>query len=497
MPFISLCGNLAWFLSELQYSSALGKGMDGVIACDFVHSSTGVVQCTFTAETPLACQMSQTAGSTGQPDSHSDMYGKVVLDLQSAVLPPRVEHDSFQSRISCGVDRDMLELLLAGHRLDQLCRDIRPTPDMHEHAHIVLQNTPFWDGESDFCKVAVYTDGSFKVGHDVVAYAVVVLLQVQEHWQIAGFISGVLETSDPAVGVQANAHVAELCGMIHARLIQIAVGSGVQLEICYDCMSACQVMCLGSPKGSPIDNLAASIAASIDALCFHQGIRSTWSHVAGHSGHPWNEVVDFLARRQLHAAISGHVIPFDLVKGLLTEGYMAWLWMAVAAEASPACWPRANADGSFSSATSAQRRSVKQESPQQGFQCQHVFHIKAVTYNTLTLRAAGQAECLEQHFGNNGCCILGLQECRQRLDGVEHGSHFVKVCVPGPQRARWVSDLAVQACTSWSRLRWECPEMAHGHLCHTSFGPQVPCRLRNGRQRPVRDYRCPCAHCFF
>ena len=465
--FYSLCENLAWFMSAPENFPATGHAEDDGITCGCVHSPMSVVQCTVTTGAPLACQMSQLAGSTGQPGSRSDMSGKVVLDLQRAVLPPQREHDSRPSRLSCGVDRDMLELLLEGHKLDQLRRDIRPTPNMHENAQVALQHTPFWDGQSEFCRVAVYTDGSFAIGHDVVAYAVIVLLQVKEQWQIAGFMSGALETADPTINVQANAHVAELCGMIHARLINIAVGSGVQFEICYDCMSACQVMCLGSPRGSPIDNLA----ASIDALCFHQGIQSAWSHVAGHSGHPWNEVVDFLARHQLHAAINGHVIPSDLVKSLLTEGYMAWLWMAVAAEASPACWPSLNADGSFSSATSAQRSSVKHESPQQGSKCQHIFHIKAVTYNTLTLQAAGQVECLEQHFGNNGCCILGLQECRQRLGGVEHGSHFVKFASPALNRQGgcqiWLSKTAHPGVDSDGNvLKWRIDTFVTHHSDH-------------------------------
>ena len=171
----------------------------------------------------------------------------------------------------------------------------------------------------------------------------------------------------------------------------------------------------GSPKGSPIDKLA----ASIDALCFLQGIEPTWRHVSGHSGHPWNEVADYLARQQLKETIGGRAIAHDLVRGMLREEYMQWLWMAVAASEEPACWPVAQADGSFSSSIPLPRHHVSPEVPKPETMCQHVFHIRAVTYNTLSLRAAGQSECLEQHFGNNGCCVLGLQECRQDHDSVE------------------------------------------------------------------------------
>ena len=424
--FHRLCGELVWFFEAIKSPQAGKTGTGRQDVPWSLHSPQVHVQCTASSAVHLACQISQTAGSTGQPALLGDASGKVKLDLCSVVpLPPSQQPN--QSRLVCGVDNDMFETLLDGHRLEQLCCDLVPESDMHTHAQLALQTTPRWNGQDAFSKVALFTDGSFKEGHDAIAYAVVVLLQVCDQWHFAGFVSGAVDSSQPSVDFQANAHVAELCGMIHARLIHLAIGADVQLEICYDCISACQVMCLGSHKACPV----ARVAASVDAICFLQGIQSAWTHVAGHSGHPWNEVVDFVARQRLKEAISGVPIPEDLVQSMLGEGYMNWLWMALAAKASPACWPAAHVDGSFSSAVKSRHESsCNQTASTPVLPCQHAFHICAVTYNTLSLRVAGQSECLEQHFGQTGCCVLGLQECRQSNDKVEHGSHFFKFASP-------------------------------------------------------------------
>ena len=465
--FHCLCGELAWFLRDLAHRPV--NECDGHVASPVwsVHSRGCCVQCTDQPDMHLACQMSQTVGTTEQPSSQSGSLERVTLELQSALPSSCLVSNVGQSFLSCGVDRDMLDLLVERHRLDQLCQDLFPTPDMHEHAQLALRSTPAWNKVDAFSRVALFTDGSFKEGHPLVAHSVVGLVQVDGQWQFAGYLSGAVDTSDPATPLRANAHVAELCGMIHARLIHIAVGDQSPLEICYDCMSACQVMCLGSPKGSPIDNLA----ASLEAICFLRGIQPVWSHVAGHSGHPWNEVADCLAKRQLHAVIGGQEVASDLVQDMLREGYMKWLWLALASSASPACWPSAQDDGSFSSGASSRNKCHQPEVRRPEVLCQRVFNIRVVTYNTLSMRVNGQAECLEQHFGNNGCCILGLQECRQAHEGLEHGSHFFKLASP-PLHGQggcqiWLSKFAHPGVdASGNPLKWQSETFVKHHASH-------------------------------
>ena len=424
--FYRLCGELAWFFSTdgcWPWRDNVGNADHAV---PHVHSSQSCVQCKCQAEVSVACQMSQTVGPTERPCPQSFANAKVTIELASVVEPPAVQTDCGQSRISCGVDSAMLALLVEGHQLTQLCQQVELASNMHEHARCALRTTPVWNRVDAFSRIALFTDGSFKEGHELVAYAVVALLEVNGQWQFAGFLSGAIETSDPAIAMQANAHIAELCGMIHARLAHIAAGSLVPVEICYDCMSACQVMCFGSPKGSPIDRLV----STVDAVCLLQGLQPTWSHVTGHSGHPWNEVADHIARLQLMTAIRCPQAANDPIKGMLSEGYMKWLWLAIAADATPECWPVAHGDGSYHASVFSKGRQQGCALPQQELLSQHAFSIRAATYNTLSPRVAGQTECLEQHFGNSGCCILGLQECRQPSEGLEHGSHFFKFASP-------------------------------------------------------------------
>ena len=424
--FYRLCGELVWFFDALQSSDTAGLPDCRRSSTLSVHSHLGHVQCTDSSSIHLACQISQAAGSTGQPDFPNTPPGQVKLNLCSAVPSPCSLQAPVQSRLSCGVDSDMLEFLLDGHRLEQIHCGLEPLPGMHEHARLALQTVPRWNGKDVFSRAVLFTDGSFQEGYDLIAYAVAVLLRVHDQWHFAGYVAGVVDTSSPAVKVQANAHVAELCGMIHARLIHMAMGYDTQLEICYDCVSACQIMCLGSSKSCPVAN----IAASIEAICFLHGCQSSWTHVAGHSGHPWNEVVDFIARQHLKDAINGSAFAEDLVQSMLGEGYMHWLWMAVAAKSYPTSWPVAHSDGSFRSSHKLPERAFQPVMSPTEAQCQHVFRIRAVTYNTLSLCAAGQSECLEQHFGNDGCSILGLQECRQGSDSIEQGNFFFKIASP-------------------------------------------------------------------
>ena len=300
--FHCLCGELVWFFKDMQRKRSRECNVFATVSNLSVHSQPSDVQCTGHSDPHLACQMLQTEEPTEQPSFQSFATGRVVLELQTVVPPPCHVPQDHQSWLSCGVDHDMIELLLEGHRLDQLRQALVPSPDMHEHAQTALRTTPFWNRVDAFSGVALFTDGSFKEGHELVAHSVVGLVQVNEQWQLAGFISGAVDTSDPELSVPANAHVAELCGMIHARLIHLTVEGRIPLEICYDCMSASQVMRLGSPKGSSIDHLV----ASVEAICFLRGLQPTWTHVVGHSGHPWNEVADHLARRQLNAVACGH-----------------------------------------------------------------------------------------------------------------------------------------------------------------------------------------------
>ena len=150
---------------------------------------------------------------------------------------------------------------------------------------------------------------------------------------------------------------------------------------------------------------------------------------------------------------------------------MKWLWLALASEEVPECWPSAHADGSFSSDVLSRHRRDKPEGQPNEVPCRHVFNIRAVTYNTLSLRVAGQVECLEQHFGNRGCCILGLQECRQGHEGLEHGSHFFKFASHSLQGQGgcqiWLSKITHPGVDAFGNpLRWQSDTFVKHHSDH-------------------------------
>ena len=349
-------------------------------------------------------------------------HDRPVLSLAS-LIGQADAHES--ATLRCGVEPDMLALLIEGHSFPYLRRDFVQCPGLHKHAQLALQTTPQWDSTCSFSQLVLYTDGSFKPQHDAVGYAVVALVEVQGQWQFAGVFSGAVSFHYDDDGVEANAHTAELCGMIHARLIHVACSPHGRTTIRYDCESACQVMKNASSKGSPLNRLASSIAA----ICFQLCIATEWQHVAGHSGDPWNELADFIAKQSLDEHLNRGSPVNDAISDLLKDDSVSWLWVALAARQQPASWPKTSQEGHFvSNAVTTDQCLVGplDIGTPDASGVQHPISIRVITYNTLSLEVSGQIECLEEHFGHQAAHIVGLQECRQHKTKAGHGNHFFR-----------------------------------------------------------------------
>ena len=350
------------------------------------------------------------SNSTVRTSQPSDIAARQILRLQDLV---RDEKD--------GVEYEMLETLFDGHDIRHLDRSVVHSEGLHEHTRMALNLIPVWDTTTPISRVVLYTDGSFKPGIAAVGYAVVALVEVDASWHFAGHYAGAVSATQLGDAVSISAHTAELCGMIHARLINACAGQ-VSCQIRYDCQSAAQIMRFASSTWAPLDR----VSSWLDAICIKLGIVADWEYVAGHHGDPWNEFADHLAKRQLQQWASESHPKHDIIAGMLHEGWAPWLWISIASRHNPSSWPTPCADGSFINtvrSTSASAAPLLQH-PQTP-QAKANFRFRVVTYNTLSLKVPGQTECLDEHFGRT-CSILGLQETRLEHAGVEHGNHFIR-----------------------------------------------------------------------
>ena len=418
--FRRLCGDIADFLHDL--SALMGDATGPSAAKHNAHA--GVFHCECKAGEmlePASVSTSQ-SGYTGVPVPAELEHNSQVLCLDRLLRPT---HASHRTELRCGVETDMLALLAEGHSLWQLHQHVVQGPGLHEHTRVALQLTPVWDRVCQFSQVVLYTDGSYRPGVEAVGYAIVALVEVHGQWQFAGYYAGAVSFGPDDLGMPACAHIAELCGMIHARLIHIADSLCLPVTIRYDCESACQVMQCASPKGTPMGDIASHVAA----ICIQLRLEAAWQHVGGHTGDPWNELVDHLAKQCLAHHVRQDVPERDTVNEMLNGEWFPWMWMAIAAQSKPQCWPEASPEGHFISDTNTADRcqiGPFESAAQSGAAIQHALLINIATYNTLSLAVPGQIECLEEHFGRQGCHILGLQECRQDTKQVAQGNLFLR-----------------------------------------------------------------------
>ena len=412
------------------------------------------VQCIGSMRSASACTDSHFAQSEKIP---SDGCARWTVSLNELINgEPSHPEGPFVCQLQSGADTSMLDIICEGHYLQQLEQDIRHCHNLHPNTKMALDSVAAWNRHDSFSRVAIYTDGSYKEDTDAVGFAAVCLVEVHDEWQFVGYKAGAIHMNELLNKVTACAHVAELCGMIHAKIIGICVGDCVPVTIWYDCESAQQVMRFGSPKVGPLE----AAASSIQAICQHLHADCDWRHVPGHCGDPWNECADVLAKYALNNREGEATGEPDVIVPMLCEEWAQWLWLCVAAEQDPLHWPAARHDGTFVAAGPSLRCQRPEAGQMTSERAQVTFHLLIASYNTLSLKAVGQSECLDHYFGVSGCCILGLQECRTSGQAVETANHFVRfssVADNGHEGCQiWLSKYVHPGCDACgNRLAWE------------------------------------------
>ena len=174
---------------------------------------------------------------------------------------------------------------------------------------------------------AIYTDGSATTS----GYAAVILACTPNHTSLLGILGGGIlgcDTSPWVVDCPAALH-AEHVALATAILWSLQMTSNIQCvkcELCFDCTAAGW-----SAEGSwQTLSHTGAIVHHLDMLArATPGVQLKYSHVKGHSDHPWNDLADYVAKD----ASRGNVWPSppaDVCTALHTQDLT---WLAVEQDA--------------------------------------------------------------------------------------------------------------------------------------------------------------------
>ena len=189
-----------------------------------------------------------------------------------------------------GVESDMLSHVFDPFNVQHLFADWTQVPGLQGCTLHFLQHFPVWDRHSipDACQI--FVAGSWCPRTRGAAWAVAVLLRVDQTWCWAGFCT--TSCADPLQILCRFAHDAEMYAIVYA--LAIAVANRLPTLGNFDCTSAAGI---AQGKMQPDRPCVLSRAAvSLFHLAARLGVPVAFTHIKSHQGHPLNEFVDAAAK---------------------------------------------------------------------------------------------------------------------------------------------------------------------------------------------------------
>ncbi|CAE7254963.1 Pol [Symbiodinium sp. CCMP2456] len=147
-------------------------------------------------------------------------------------------------------------------------------------------------------ELCLYTDGSADLKAGQSGYAVTILLKIGAAAAVFGILGGQLhgneqslweETNQPSLGAEQVALAAALLWILQLK----AMLQNVKATISYDCYAAGKA---ADGQWEAPNELGIRTFHLYHAITALPGIELEMNHVKGHSGHPWNEMADCIAR---------------------------------------------------------------------------------------------------------------------------------------------------------------------------------------------------------
>ena len=376
------------------------------------------------------CNTRDSEFAPSKSPSHADRRSKVVQNIcLDTSIPCQTNQETGEDTQACLMkshgDLDAIEVLQDGHRLRDFSFDLQALGELHPNSKCVLANMTCWNRRDAVQEVRLYTDGSFVPSSEILAWAVVAIVQANGQWMFGGYIAGTVDTQRFERPIEPNSHAAEVCAMIHGLMATSCIDAMV--TVVYDCASAAQVVTQSSKEFAALTD----VAVALGALLKRMGRWPQWRHTRSHQGDPFNELADCVAKwawRRQQPNDHDHV----LVSLVEAPGW-SWLWVHWDAQMRPHAWPIVTENGSFLERSGGRWSSghlKDQEGGNKSCQTGASFDVTMVTYNCLSLKPTAQQDILAEGMNDAGACLIGLQETRTDQCGPEANNLFTKFAAP-------------------------------------------------------------------
>ena len=279
-----------------------------------------------------------------------------------------------------------------------------------------LQHFPVWDKRAAPEACQIFVDGSWCPRARGAAWAIAVLVQVEQCWCWAGFFSnsaGAPACHDPLKVLCRSAHGAEVYANVYA--LAVAVANRLPTLISFDCTSAAGIAQGAMQPTRPC--VLSRTAVALFHLAARLDVHVAFVHVRSHQGHPLNEFVDSAAKAVV--AMPAQAYPPDSrnFAEAVDSGDLFWLWLAIPKGADlPELQPSGavHDDVPLVPMDAGQSFSPLDFAPQRHFATSDSHHwgLRLVTYNCLSLQSPLQREMPDRQFSHHKVDVVFLQEAR-------------------------------------------------------------------------------------
>ena len=365
-----------------------------------------------------------------------------------------------------------------------LRQDPLAIPQVHEST--VAAMSLIGDPAGNVCKVHIYTDGSFKEAEDAAAqqagWAFVVILEHScTEYSFHGFAAGELVVGSehvrpPAwVGtIKAGCDTAELAAItwacrwciyhmcVEARLCGLPVILHVDSHYAISSVNG---------HARPAVNGEAVHFARAAKCVLETFSQVTVEWIAGHIGHPWNELADAAAKQAAHNHVVSATRLFGSVDPFLSHRQLDWFFLSRLAKNDRMQYPTI-VDGAFSVTNHVEmlcssdvatllEGSVENVNFGSG-SCAEMVSLRVATANVNslspsdesvdgpTLAVTGRILALQSQFAQCGLQMVGIQEGRMRTSALRMCPDYFCLVTPANASGCFGCELWVSTAIPWN-----------------------------------------------
>lgn len=327
-------------------------------------------------------------------------------------------------------------------------------PDLSTDYMTLLSGVPVWQGEP-VQKVNIYVDGSSfaqePYDHGPAAWAFIIILECNDDQSFrsrflgaaAATLEGNMSSCTHGIGEASyDALASEAVAMIWVLSWAMQSQFSVPHVVFYD---NCTIgpYAAGTASWNLSDKYEAlgNILTALRHCLFYDGRLPTFSHLKAHSGEPWSEAVDSLAKAAAKGVLSSSPMPAEVV-AVLRHRYLRYAWMSVCDTSTlplPAAFrPTFSAEGPFLDNMKQHTDVTWWHATTQREDSQVNVSLGLATANVLTLDAGtskaqhkglfqmGRIATLQAQMAQTPYNLIGLQECRTQNQICRHSStHYV------------------------------------------------------------------------